>query len=145
MRNPFDVETEDPLRRLMVLMRRIGEQMRQAMVGVLDEHGLTKSQFLFLASVADPAPMGALADHLCLDASYVTGLVDHLEAEGLVVRQTDPADRRRTLIAVTDEGRALREKVHDALASQAPIATRLDSGEIGGLVALLEKAAGPEI
>ena len=128
------------LQDLLVLFRRAGEQMRQIVGEVLADAELTPSHFMFLSTIDDPTPMGALADHLCLDASYVTGVVDHLEQRRLVERRTDPSDRRRTLVAVTPEGRALRETVHAEMVAHAPITRRLELHELIALSELLRKA-----
>jgi DNA-binding MarR family transcriptional regulator len=48
-----------------------------------------------------PLPAGALAAHLGMGASAVTGLVDRLERAGYVRRMSDPTDRRRVLISPT--------------------------------------------
>ena len=48
----------------------------------------------------------------------MTGLVQRLEATGLVSRTSDPSDRRATLVAITDAGRsalAERRRSQDAL------------------------------
>ena len=59
--------------------------------------------------------MSELAEALTCDASYVTGVVDKLEARDLVRRTPKPDDRRVKLIALTPEGldvsRRLREQV----------------------------------
>ena len=54
-------------------------------------------------------PMGALAGVLFCDPSNVTGIVDRMEARGLIERRPDPADRRVKRIAITPQGVALRE------------------------------------
>ena len=56
-------------------------------------------------------PMSAVAERLFCDASNVTGMVDRLEARGLLERRDSPRDRRVKLIALTDEGVELRERV----------------------------------
>jgi DNA-binding MarR family transcriptional regulator len=53
-------------------------------------------------------PMNRLADALGCDASNVTGIVDRLEARGLIERRSAPHDRRVKLLAVTTAGAALR-------------------------------------
>lgn len=58
-----------------------------------------------------PQPMSGVAGWLGCDASNVTGLVDRLEARGLVERQNAPHDRRVKLLALTAEGRELGAKV----------------------------------
>jgi DNA-binding MarR family transcriptional regulator len=45
----------------------------------------------------------------------VTGIVDRLEARGLVERRPDPADRRVKLAAATDEGRRIATDLRESL------------------------------
>lgn len=55
--------------------------------------------------VADgPARLSTLATDMVVDLSVVSRQVSALEAEGLVVRTTDPADRRASVIAASDAG-----------------------------------------
>ena len=56
-------------------------------------------------------PMHELATMLGCDNSNVTGLVDRLEARGLVARRPYAEDRRVRHIVLTEEGVALRERV----------------------------------
>jgi DNA-binding MarR family transcriptional regulator len=58
-----------------------------------------------------PVPMVQLSTLLSCDASYVTGIVDRLEQQGLVDRQENPHDRRVKLIVLTKKGIQLRDKV----------------------------------
>jgi len=51
--------------------------------------------------------MGALSARLMVTSGNVTGLVNGMEKDGLVARRPHPADRRSTLIGMTDSGRAL--------------------------------------
>jgi DNA-binding MarR family transcriptional regulator len=51
--------------------------------------------------------MGALSARLMVTSGNVTGLINAMEKDGLVVRRPHPADRRSTLIGMTDAGRAL--------------------------------------
>ncbi len=48
--------------------------------------------------------MRALAGLLACDASNITGLVDRLEAQGLVSRHLDPGDRRVKNVVATEKG-----------------------------------------
>lgn len=68
----------------------------------------TLPRFDLLAQL-DRAPegltMSALSSHLMVTGANVTGLVDTLEGEGLVVRAPNPRDRRSQLIRLTAKGR----------------------------------------
>lgn len=49
--------------------------------------------------------MGELSRLLMVTGGNVTGLTDKLAAEGLVIRQDDPQDRRAFTVTLTPEGR----------------------------------------
>jgi DNA-binding MarR family transcriptional regulator len=90
-------------------------------------HGLTMTQAKMLILLRQqPLPMRALAGRLACDASNITGLVDRLEARGLVARHADAADRRIKNVIATEEGReAVRLIRADMRATSAAFA-RLD-------------------
>ncbi|MFJ7626744.1 MarR family winged helix-turn-helix transcriptional regulator [Streptomyces sp. NPDC097595] len=81
-------------------------------LGVLDA-GLAASQ-LEIARLMRVAP------------SLVVSLADHLESKGAIRRLRDPADRRRQILSLTDEGRELLGRCTDmALAIDARLDARL--------------------
>jgi DNA-binding MarR family transcriptional regulator len=51
-----------------------------------------------------PTNQGTLARELGVSPRNITGLVDGLEAAGLVERAPHPHDRRPTLVTLTDDG-----------------------------------------
>src|SRR5215813_7478669 len=63
---------------------------------------------LHLIEPDQPLPMGRLAETLSCDASNVTGLVDRLEARGLVQRRPSADDRRVKVLQLTPAGSRLR-------------------------------------
>lgn len=73
----------------------------------LGEHGATLPRFDVLAAL-DRAPqgltMGALSRALLVSNGNVTGLVRKLAADGLVLIETDPADRRSSIVRLTKRG-----------------------------------------
>ena len=86
-----------------------------------------------------PWPMGRLASTLSCDASNVTGLVDRLEARGLVRRRPSPADRRVKELELTPEGTRVRASVLKRI-SGAPLPIgRLRVREQRALIRILER------
>ncbi len=74
----------------------------------LEKAGLSGAKFLALTKLVEakePLPLGALAEQLTCVRSNITQLVDRLEADGLVRRVDDPADRRSKRAEVTALGR----------------------------------------
>lgn len=74
------------------------------------EFGVSTQQGLALISLEPgrPMAMNQLAKVCKCEQSNLTGLVDRLEARGLVERLPDAHDRRVRLIALTPEGAELR-------------------------------------
>lgn len=58
-----------------------------------------------LVGSSSPLTLGEVAQRLACVRSNVTQLVDRLEADGLVRREADPADRRSIRAVITDAGR----------------------------------------
>ena len=93
--------TERPLR-----LPAVAGQFDLSPMGVKMLHGLEPGA---------EVPMSGLAGQVGCDASNITGIVDRMEARGVIERRDDPSDRRVKLIALTDEGAALRERVLERL------------------------------
>ena len=76
--------------------------------GALGTIGLSLAKLNVLKALADtdePLPLSHLADRCCCVRSNITQLVDRLEADRLVERLPDPADRRSVRAALTPAGR----------------------------------------
>lgn len=75
-------------------------------------HGLQPGEFDVLATLRRAGPPHALSPTALYEATMVTsgamtGRIDRLERAGWVARQPDPADRRGTLVGLTQPGLAL--------------------------------------
>ena len=64
-------------------------------------------------------PMRALAQQLFCDPSNVTGIVDRLEARGLIERRGSETDRRVKIIRLTAEGQRVRAEVVERMSVAA--------------------------
>lgn len=60
-----------------------------------------------------------LAEHLHIAPRSATEVVDDLQERGLVERHPDPADRRATLVALTDTGTAAGQAIAAARQAEA--------------------------
>jgi len=109
----------------------------------LAELHLTLPQAMLLRQLGDALPMNEAAGKLHCDPSNVTGIVDRLEARGLIERQHLTKDRRVKHLALTAEGRRLRNRVV-AILSAAPGLSSLPAAEQAALHGLLERSLAPE-
>jgi DNA-binding MarR family transcriptional regulator len=84
-------------------------------------------------------PMRAIADKLRCDASWVTSLVDDLEALGYVERRILPTDRRVKTIVITRGGIAAQAKARKVLHKAPPAMAALTVTEQRTLRDLMRK------
>ncbi|MCC7101314.1 MAG: winged helix-turn-helix transcriptional regulator [Rubrivivax sp.] len=102
--------------------------------------GLTPVQYGALQAIANQpgSDQRTLARSIGLDTSTVAGVIDRLEARGLVQRNQSPDDRRVRLLTLTPSGRALRAKVVPAMRrAQARILAPLPPSERGEFMRML--------
>ena len=85
-----------------------------------------------------PLPMGRLASTLACDASNVTGLVDRLEARGLVQRRPSVADRRIKELQLTPAGSRLRANLLKRVTGAPLPLARLTAAQQRSLIRILE-------
>jgi DNA-binding MarR family transcriptional regulator len=104
--------------------------------------GLTPVQFAALQGVA-AAPgvdQRTLARAIGLDTSTTGGVVDRLEARGLLLRSANPDDRRVRLLSLTPAGAALLHDVTPAmLRAQQRILEPLPAHEQGVFMDMLRR------
>lgn len=79
------------------------------------EVGLTPQQHQALLAIraaeGGRASIGYVAERLILKPHSASGLIDRLDALGLLVRHTSPDDRRQTQLELTDAARVLLTKL----------------------------------
>ncbi|MEU7513440.1 MULTISPECIES: MarR family winged helix-turn-helix transcriptional regulator [unclassified Streptomyces] len=124
---------------LLELLAAIGTAQWRDFAAAAAHHGLTSTQAKLLAQLDGPLPMRALATLLVCDASNVTGIVDRLEARGLVRREPAPADRRVKNVVATDEGREVIRRVREEMQATHGALDTLGADESATLYALLER------
>lgn len=84
-----------------------------------------------------------LAQRLLISRPSVTGLLDTLQAKGLVERHPHADDRRRILVHLTDDGEALLESHYEThYREQAATFGHLNADERETLITLLRRVRG---
>lgn len=83
-----------------------------------------------------------LAQALGVGATTLTGIVDRLEARGLVVRKPDARDRRVRLVALSDQGEGLVRDAHELHREHARrLLGRLEPRLLANLAEVMEAMA----
>ncbi len=79
---------------------------------ILKELGLTYTQWIIIVALweNDNQTVGGLGEKLFLESNTLTPILKKLEEIGLLTRRRDPSDERQVLVALTDAGRATRDK-----------------------------------
>ena len=96
-----------------------------------------------LASLREHAETSqqAFCERMHLDANNCVLLLNELEDAGFATRSRDPSDRRRHLLALTDEGRRALERAERAQdAIEDEVLGALSTGERATLRSLLARA-----
>jgi MarR family transcriptional regulator, 2-MHQ and catechol-resistance regulon repressor len=78
--------------------------------------GLTMTQFDVIATLGNQPPMACkeLGEKTLVTKGTLTGVLERLEAKGILERKTNPEDARSQMIGLTEDGQLLFEKVFPA-------------------------------
>ena len=92
------------------LVSRIGRRMAAEMDRRMRDHGLTAAQAAVMSRLwmHDGLTQSQLQEHVGVDASTLTGLLQRMTRQGLVRRRRDPSDGRVMRVLLTPHGRDLR-------------------------------------
>ncbi len=102
-------------------------RVRNAADARLRERGLSLQGFKLMRGLENSdRSMREISDVLHVSPRTVTDMIDGLEARGLVARRAHPADRRVTLVHLTDTGR-------EQLAAATAGAERMARDAVSGL------------
>ncbi|MEU0369675.1 MarR family transcriptional regulator [Streptomyces sp. NPDC006283] len=113
------------------------------------EESITLPQFrmLVVLSTRGPSKLVSLADHLGVQPSTAMRMVDRLIASGLMARRTNPANRRETVLRLTEEGSRVVQDVTSRRRKEImAVLRRLDPAQRTALVEALDvfNSAGQE-
>ncbi len=97
-------------RRLFLLLEIAARRLnRDADARLKAEAGVTSSQaaVLFLLARRGERRMGEIGEMLSLNPPAVTGLINRMEALGLVSKRVAPDDKRSAIVSLTEKGRGM--------------------------------------
>jgi MarR family transcriptional regulator, organic hydroperoxide resistance regulator len=95
------------------LLHRAAQRMRGATGEQAERHGIQLRDYIVLSALDKTSKLTQveLGKTLGLDKTTLMSQLDRLERMGLVVRRSDPRDRRARFPDITEAGKALRAKV----------------------------------
>ena len=94
---------------------RIANQRHAGIFQSLIRKDLTPTQFSVLIRLSEKGELSQnfLGRSVALDTATTKGVVDRLRAKSLIQSRPDAADKRRAIISLTDEGRAVIETLKE--------------------------------
>ncbi|WP_214414454.1 MarR family winged helix-turn-helix transcriptional regulator [Sphaerisporangium fuscum] len=102
---------------LAAMMSPLTRALIDAELPVLREQGLSMWGYSVLLALGERPlrTQAALAQSIGADKTRIIAVLDDLQRAGLIERTPDPADRRARLLALTAEGRRVRESAQAAI------------------------------
>ncbi|MFI6078856.1 MarR family winged helix-turn-helix transcriptional regulator [Actinoplanes sp. NPDC051343] len=137
--------TTDDAAQVWALMRDFVERhsprhrLRQALGDGLAK-GRSKVQVLLMLGDG-PHSLSDIAEAQRIDKPYATAIVDQLEQLGLATRTSDPDDRRRKMVALTQAGRSAVVIARDIMDEPPAVLAGLSPAELTQLAAALGRLA----
>ncbi len=97
------------------LLPRIGRLLFASVSSLPESHGLTMTQSRAVALLyhSGEMTMGEMAAGLGIGLPSASELIDRLEDRQMVVREQDPADRRRVVLSLTEDSLRFAVQIHD--------------------------------
>jgi DNA-binding MarR family transcriptional regulator len=139
-RRPF----ESPEQEAMLNLVRTNDRFQLRFARLFRDYGLTPSQYnvlRILRGEGKPLPSLEIADRMIAVVPAITGLIDRLEAMGLVTRDRSTEDRRVVFVGITPKALDLLSRL-DRPVNQlhTKLMGHLTRSELRELSRLLEKA-----
>ncbi len=146
-------KTQDPPNKRLDLqilqsLRRIIRAVDQHSKRLSMEVSLTSPQLVCLLAIEEMQPVGqkSLAEKIFISASTLVGILDRLQAKGLIMRERSTTDRRAQVIALSEHGSEVLSRapspLQDKLVSALQNLPETEQSSIGfaleRIVALME-------
>jgi MarR family transcriptional regulator, 2-MHQ and catechol-resistance regulon repressor len=139
-KRPFESAEEEALLNLW----RTHDRFQIRIARFFRQHGLTSSQYnvlRILRGEGNPLPCLEIADRLITPVPAITGLIDRLEAMGLITRDRSTDDRRVVFVTLSPNGLKQVNQIDAPLAAlHQKLIGHLSRAELSELCRLLDKA-----
>lgn len=137
-------DREELARRAWRLLMSAGQRHLETVTSGIEEMGLSKVMAQFLGAVCQspPGPTNQLATRFGVDPSWVTDIVDRLEARGELVRRPSPDDRRVKILEVTEAGLETFRNMEAMFATPPLVLLDAPREDLLALVRIAERLAG---
>ena len=99
---------------ILIYLHRIVNHIDRHTALLVNEPGLTLSQFAVLEALYHKGDLsiGSIKEAVLSSDGTIPVVIGNLQKQGLVVKETDPKDRRRSIVSLTSKGRHIIEKVY---------------------------------
>ncbi|MAW52660.1 MAG: homoprotocatechuate degradation operon regulator HpaR [Geminicoccus sp.] len=129
-------------RSLPIALLRARERVMEPVRGMLAESGVTEQKWRVLRVLEETGEIEptVIASEACLHLPSLSRILKTMEADGLVQRKEDLADRRKTLVAISEAGRAiLARHSEQSVAIFLELEERMGKEKIEAVLDLLEE------
>ena len=134
--------TRPDARRLLQMIGDLDRLLVEVLKPALQRNEIRREHWQVLRLLEDGQghSMGEISQTLGLPGAKATRVVDFLAANMLVYRGSDPLDRRRVMVHLTEAGKETLRRVEDAMHDHtAPLLDKTGTADRRELGALLEK------
>jgi MarR family transcriptional regulator, lower aerobic nicotinate degradation pathway regulator len=129
------------------LLRRAYQRHLAIFSQTIDDPQLTAVQFAVLSANRrlGPSSMSDLGKATAIDGATVRGIIERLQARGLIELQANPDDRRKSVVELTERARTLLDQTTPTAARISELTMAdLNAVERVAVLHLLRKLCGPD-
>lgn len=144
----FDISSYEFSEQIGHLLRRAYQRHLAIFAQTIDDPQLTAVQFAVLSANRrlGPSSMSDLGKATAIDGATVRGIIERLQARGLVELQTNQDDRRKSVVELTERGRQLLDVTTPTAAHISELTmSDLNAVERVAVLYLLRKLCGPDL
>ena len=111
---------DEQCRNLLIALRKIIQAIDRHSINLKRNFGLTGPQLIILQSISaqDKVSVTQLSKNVSLSQATVTDITKRLETRGYITRKRSQDDKRKTNIALTENGKAILNTVPPLLQEQ---------------------------